>query len=316
MANKKPTLNWVSILGNAHIAENEISFYSAPGIYQSGNEGALVVVKSDKVFQAGRIECEIKLQSSKDRAQFILNHGLADQVFIGLNYAGIPFGIGINKGGAWTPIITNGFGSIVETNKWHRVMIEVNGSSITMSFNGVEVLAAQVQIQAAQLALLLQIVSTAEDGGAAEVARTIAVRNIVISGVRSKVFAVMQFTPEFNALFKQVIKPICEEFGYEVIRADDIFNNGLIISDITQSIKDSAVVIADITPNNANVFYEVGYAHALGKPTILLSDKVRDRLPFDVSGFRTLFYDNTIAGKEAIETSLRKHLENLPQGKK
>jgi hypothetical protein len=70
-------------------------------------------------------------------------------------------------------------------------------------------------------------------------------------------------------------------------------------------------VIADITPDNPNVFYEVGYAHGIKKPTILLSDRRRDKLPFDVSGFRTLFYDNTIGGKKAVEENLTKHLENM-----
>ena len=43
---------------------------------------------------------------------------------------------------------------------------------------------------------------------------------------------------------------------------------GLIIADIERQILDSQVVIADITPQNPNVYYEVGYAHALRKPTI------------------------------------------------
>ena len=71
------------------------------------------------------------------------------------------------------------------------------------------------------------------------------------------------------------------------------------------------MVIADITPNNPNVFYEVGFAHGIEKPTILLSDRSREKLPFDISGFRLLFYDNTIGGKSVVEASLRKHLEAI-----
>jgi hypothetical protein len=55
------------------------------------------------------------------------------------------------------------------------------------------------------------------------------------------------------------------------------------------------------------VFYEVGYAHALNKPTILIAER-NIKLPFDVSPFRTLFYENTIAGKKKIEEGLRKHI--------
>jgi nucleoside 2-deoxyribosyltransferase len=63
------------------------------------------------------------------------------------------------------------------------------------------------------------------------------------------------------------------------------------------------------------VFYEVGYAHGIGKPTILLSDRKRDeKLPFDIAGFRTLFYDNTISGKGVVEERLKKHLDGLRAG--
>ena len=77
------------------------------------------------------------------------------------------------------------------------------------------------------------------------------------------------------------------------IRADDIYKSGLIINDIARSIEEASVIIADITTDNPNVFYEVGYAHGIKKETILLSDRTRETLPFDVAGFRTLFYDNT-----------------------
>ena len=86
---------------------------------------------------------------------------------------------------------------------------------------------------------------------------------------------------------------------------------GQIMDDVTDSIRTAALIIADVTPDNANVFYEVGYAHAIRKPTILLSDRKRERLPFDISGFRTLFYDNTIGGKALVEARLKQHLEAM-----
>jgi len=69
-------------------------------------------------------------------------------------------------------------------------------------------------------------------------------------------------------------------------------------------------VIAEITPANPNVYYEIGYAHALNKPTILIAERATE-LPFDVSPFRVLFYENTIAGKKRIEEGLRRHLEAI-----
>jgi nucleoside 2-deoxyribosyltransferase len=86
---------------------------------------------------------------------------------------------------------------------------------------------------------------------------------------------------------------------------------GLIITDIAQEIMEARVIIADITPANPNVYYEVGYAHAIGKPVILIAETPTSQLPFDVSGFRVLRYENTIGGKAKIETGLRKHLDAI-----
>jgi hypothetical protein len=129
---------------------------------------------------------------------------------------------------------------------------------------------------------------------------------------RPKVFVVMQFSEPYNQLYQEVIKPVCEEFALEVIRADEVYGPGLIISDIEQNILQATIIIADVTPVNANVYYELGYAHALHKQTILIA--ARDtRLPFDISPFRTLFYDNTIAGKARVEQGLRRHLKAIQQ---
>ena len=75
------------------------------------------------------------------------------------------------------------------------------------------------------------------------------------------------------------------------------------LEDIIEGLVESEVIVAEITPANPNVFYELGYAHALGKPTILLAERGRE-LPFDIRGYRCIFYDNTIGGKKEIETKL------------
>jgi hypothetical protein len=127
---------------------------------------------------------------------------------------------------------------------------------------------------------------------------------------RRVAFVVMQFGAPYDQLYADVIRPVVAGCGFEAVRADDDFGPGLIIADVVRRIQEADVVVADITPENQNVFYEVGYAHALGKPTILLAEKGK-RLPFDVSGFRTLFYENTIAGKAAVEQGLRRHIEAI-----
>jgi hypothetical protein len=124
---------------------------------------------------------------------------------------------------------------------------------------------------------------------------------------RGAVFVVMQFSGRYNELYSKVIQPVAGEFELEARHVGEIWGPGLILHDITQGIIDAKIVIAEITPANQNVFYELGFSHALGKPTILLAKKGK-KLPFDISGYRCLFYENSIRGKKAIEEGLRKHL--------
>ena len=138
----------------------------------------------------------------------------------------------------------------------------------------------------------------------------IRIRNYQVSRERAKAFVVMQFTLPYNELYSDVIIPVCDDLGLIAVRADETYGPGLIIADIAREIIEAKVIIADITPANPNVYYEVGYAHALNKPTILITEKPT-QLPFDVSPFRVLFYENTIGGKSKVEAGLRKHLEAI-----
>jgi hypothetical protein len=136
------------------------------------------------------------------------------------------------------------------------------------------------------------------------------VKNYRVETRQRSAFVIMQFGAPYDQFFSDVIRPVVAGCGFHVIRADDTAGPGLILADIVGQIQEAEVVIADITPENQNVFYEVGYAHALGKPTILLAEKGK-KLPFDVSGFRTLFYENSIAGKAYVEQGLRRHVEAI-----
>ena len=123
-------------------------------------------------------------------------------------------------------------------------------------------------------------------------------------------FVVMQFTDRFNQLFEEVIPPVCHGLGIKAYRASDISRPGVILQDILQGPDESNVVISEVTPKNPNVFYELGYSHALKKPVILLAERDTP-LPFDISGYRVIFYDNTIGGKSTAETDLRRHLTSI-----
>ena len=138
-----------------------------------------------------------------------------------------------------------------------------------------------------------------------------------VHAVRPRVFVVMQYGEPFDSLYREVIRPVAEDEGFSALRADDVDAPGVILEDIVDAIVESDVVVAEITPANPNVFYEVGYSHALRKPTILLARRPEEpgyRLPFDVSGYRCIFYDDAIRGKAEVEGKLRRHLANIRSG--
>lgn len=262
----------------------------------------MVLLRSDLIFEDGEISCEFWIDNPDNKLQFRLGATDKNVTFAGLNMQNGAYGI-VQRDEA-----TSTENYIQDTaspdapppiNKWVSLKIRVQGSLIELHIDDVRIARLQAQFTRAPLELVMRGIGKTQ------------VRNLIVSAEKPQVFIVMQFTEEYNHLYREVIMPVCIEFGYEVIRADNIYTNSLIVEDIAQSIRGASLVIADVTPNNANVYYEVGFAHGIQKPTILLSDRKREKLPFDISGFRLIFYDNSIAGKSEVETALRKHLSAL-----
>ena len=300
MARKPKKTTWVSLIGKAEPTKTGLRHIPLETKdAQEIQAPTLSLSKTDTYFSAGTVEITASLNSTNDRLQLILNQGLETQIFCGLNTMSAAYGILSFRSGQWEPLNTAGTADNLPVKREIRLRVEVNGSNIVLFVDDVEVCRASAIIQRSQLSLLIDSKKPLE------------ITSFEATPHSAKAFIVMQFTEEFNSLYDEVIRPVCEQYGFECIRADDIYNNGLIIEDITRSIRQASIIIADVTPNNPNVFYEVGYAHGLNKTTILLSDRKRERLPFDISGFRTLFYDNTIGGKSAIEQRLKEHLRNI-----
>lgn len=112
----------------------------------------------------------------------------------------------------------------------------------------------------------------------------------LLASSSSLCFVIMSFSPEYESVYRQLIKPAAEPFGLKVLRADDIYSPGVITEQIRAAIHQSVICIADVTGKNPNVLYEVGIAHTLGKPTILLTQSV-EQIPFDLRAFRVVIYD-------------------------
>jgi hypothetical protein len=95
-------------------------------------------------------------------------------------------------------------------------------------------------------------------------------------------------------VLEEVILPACEAFGIEATRADRIARTGEIPEQAFRLLRDSPLVIADLTGANGNVMYELGLRHTTGKLTIQIGE--RDRLPFDIVVIRTILFKRTEGG--------------------
>lgn len=123
-------------------------------------------------------------------------------------------------------------------------------------------------------------------------------------------FIAMQFSDPYNEVYRDAIKPLVEEIGFEPMRVDDVSHPGIILNDIWLQLTEATVVIAEITEANPNVYYEIGVAQALREPTVLLAQR-GTKLLFDLGPHRCIFYDNTIAGRAKLLDALRSSLASV-----
>jgi hypothetical protein len=104
-------------------------------------------------------------------------------------------------------------------------------------------------------------------------------------------FVMMPFSSPHGDYYKTIFKPAIEKAGLTPRRADDdIFATGKIMEQIWSGIQQAKVLIAELTSRNPNVFYELGIAHALDKPVVLISSNQED-VPFDLQHIRVIYYD-------------------------
>ena len=118
-----------------------------------------------------------------------------------------------------------------------------------------------------------------------------------------KVFTLMPFTEDWSdVVWQEHIRPTIEKCDMHAVRADDLYGHD-IMEDIWTGICSSRFVIAEITGRNSNVFYELGIAHTVGKPVILLTQNVTD-IPFDLNRYRHIVYEKSPEGYERLKLAL------------
>lgn len=114
-----------------------------------------------------------------------------------------------------------------------------------------------------------------------------------------------------DQLFNYILKPVCDECGFECIRVDKINDNDSITETILDYLKNSDLVIADLSEHNPNAFFELGYRNALNKPVIQMI-KDSENLPFDVKTIRTINYKlDDLDYVAQTKNRLKQTIENL-----
>jgi hypothetical protein len=129
------------------------------------------------------------------------------------------------------------------------------------------------------------------------------------SGDWPNAFVIMPFQESLKPIFDEHILPVARSLDLTCKRGDEFFSDDSIMDEVWSAIYHSKVCIAECTGLNANVFYEMGIAHTLGRPCILIAQSL-DGLPFDIRHRRIIVYETTPSGLRKFRDSLKKAIQD------
>lgn len=112
----------------------------------------------------------------------------------------------------------------------------------------------------------------------------------------------------WDNFFFKFVKPSIEKLGYSCSRSKAQPSN--IIKDVLNELLETDLVLAVLTDFNANVWYELGTRHALRKGTIMMIEEGQ-KLPFDISQYGVIKYEDTISGASDFEERLRSFIQKI-----
>jgi CBS domain-containing protein len=138
-----------------------------------------------------------------------------------------------------------------------------------------------------------------------------AIDELALMERRLRSFAILPFQHPYVAVYQDQIKPALENrFSVSVQKADEIFSPGSIIEQIQEQIRLADFLVADVSEQNPNVYYEVGYAQALSKEIIFLTTSI-DRVPFDIRHRRCIVYTYDPRGVVQLEHAFVKAVAEM-----
>lgn len=135
------------------------------------------------------------------------------------------------------------------------------------------------------------------------IAFTPSVFEVPEGGVEPDLIAVMMpFAPQFESVFAAIQSAALGK-GFRCFRAKDIWQHTAVIQDVFSLIFKAHIVVCDFTDKNANVFYEAGIAHTLGKHVVPITQSSHD-IPFDLQHHRYYNYLNNGEGLKDLACAL------------
>ena len=294
-------LKWAQMMGTWQLDEKQAVFRGSP----ESRRG--ILLGPDRLGN-GTVKTTVALSEHAEAGSIMLGYETSEPKYItaGLGGFGNAYAIAeFTPEHGWRKLAGAGSRSNMPSDRSYAVQATVDGQKLDLTIDGIKVLTHFLSqpLQSGNVGLSARTYE--------QVDGSVTYGPVEVCARPPRAFVVMlQFTSPFDELYQEVIWPVCTEAGIEAYRASDVHRPGIIMQDIVQGLAESDVIIAEITPANPNVFYELGYAHAMHKPVIMLAEQGRE-LPFDVSGYRVIFYEDAIRGKSVLETGLRRHLTNI-----
>lgn len=124
------------------------------------------------------------------------------------------------------------------------------------------------------------------------------------------VFVIMPFKKEFDTVYTVINDSVNSVKNAELkcVRADKEIYSGVIMDRVRENLVKAEIIIADLSESNANVFYELGLAHAWDKKVIMITQNIQD-VPFDLKHWRMVLYDS--GNIDWLADQLKKELSAL-----
>jgi hypothetical protein len=126
------------------------------------------------------------------------------------------------------------------------------------------------------------------------------------------IFVIMPFTPDYDVIYRDHVRKVAKKLGRSIMRGDERLDSGEIMKQIWGDMFYAKVILAECTELNANVFYELGIIHTLGKPFVMIR-RAGTNPPFDIAGLKWFAYEYTPPGMTDFERRLAEVLRPLFQ---